>query len=321
MNKKIQYFFNEIDNAVYNNPPELAKQYLTFILENSNDALKNSTNSIYITKDDNDLSYITKRCFLISDGLTLSCKSRKSIRFNVDYSTENDGYSTGYYSFNNNLNKLGIWIQQSRSLLIDGKLSYYPNTYAYTYDDKGYMSMKNVKTLTDLTNVSDSMISSHKLTTISSDCNNINFEPVLALDIPIIDSIDLESFCNISLDNAESLNNFQTFLKHRLLSIDTITQSEIEKLSLELKLQLNDIKSNYKNTIYKYHMNTLIGGISTVTALLFLIAPDISSLIQGAIGVSSTCGLLSFLKSSANYFIEKNSLKNKNCYFLWVIGQ
>lgn len=324
MKNKIAYFFNNIDNAIYNNPIKLAQEYLYFLITNYKETMLDNSNAIFITLDDNNLADITKRCFLISDGLSLSCKSSKSIRIGVNYSNSTK-YATGYYTFNNNLFKLGTWIQKSRSLLISGKLAYFPNTYKYQYPiteiGDFFVQPQNVTTITNFTSITDVIIKNRKITSISNNPTNKYIKPTLLLNMPIIETIDLEDFCNITLNSLEPIAFFQDYLRHSLLSIDSNSQKELERLSLELNLQLKDISRRYQRIISQYHMTTAIGCIGIITAMLFIISPNISELVKTAVGAGSTYGLIPFLKTLQNCTIEKMELSNSPCYFLWILQQ
>lgn len=152
--------------------------------------------------------------------------------------------------------------------------------------------------------------------------NNINekfITPVLTLEIPVLDSIDMENFSNIALNNIEEMKSFQTYLKYSLLSINCKDDNQLQKLSLELQMQLNDIKRNYNKTIYRYRINSAIGCIAMVTAILFCITPNISEVIKIASGIGSGYGLLDLLQSNQEYFTLNENLKSNNCYFLWLL--
>lgn len=321
-NNQIKIFFSDIDSSIYNNPTKLAQEYLYFLITKNKQNLIKDSNSIFITIDDNNLSNITKRCFLISDGLSLSCKSSKSIRIGVDYTT-NPEQAIGYYAFNNNLYKLGQWIKKSKSLLIEGKLAYFPNTYKHEFNvdsfKNGYFDM-DVKPLTDFTNISDVLIKNHKITSITNNPTNKFIEPVLTLDIPVVDTTDLEDFSNIILESQEAIDSFQNHLKSSILSIDRTSKDEIEKLSYDLKLQLKDINNRYNKVISQYHISNAISCIGLATAMLFIVSPDISELIKVGMGTGITCGLIPFLKSTGNFFIEKDMSDSPN-YFLWILQE
>lgn len=57
-------FFKDIDGFVMNNPTVLAKEYLKYILDNPICLEHDKSNSFFVTKDNNNLGEITKKCFL-----------------------------------------------------------------------------------------------------------------------------------------------------------------------------------------------------------------------------------------------------------------
>lgn len=320
-NKK---FFNNIDTLTYKNPEKLATEYLYFLIhEYSCKNIDMTTGNIIIASDDNSLEYITKRCLLISDTLHISTNTFGTSQIIYkDISTSNFGYISDYFTYNNNLFSLGKWIQKSRSLLINGMLSYIPNGYIATYDCDitgneiygGY-----IVNINNLSIAPELVTSSKKIIELSHNINSKFIEPIFSLQIPIIDTVDIENFSNIVLDNIDELNSFKTYLKHSMLSINCNDKTALEKLSLELQMQLNDIKHTYNNTIYKYKINSAIGSIAMVTAILFCINPNISDVIKIASGVGSGYGLLDFLRSNQEYFTLNENSKNNNCYFLWLL--
>ena len=103
------------------------------------------------------------------------------------------------------------------------------------------------------------------------------------------------------------------------MSINPDSQNAIEKLSLELNLQLKDIAHRYKKIVSQYHMSTAIGCVGIITAMLFIVSPDISELVKTAVGAGATYGLVPFLKTLQSCTVEKKELSNSLCYFLWIL--
>lgn len=320
-----QIFFQKINPAILNNYKQLAVEYLTFLLEqyfdNSNNA-KDENGYLTILSSDNNLESITKHALLIADSLYIvDRKSNKSQHILRDTSTSDLGYITDYYVYNQDLNKLGKWIKESRTLLSNGIVSYIPSGYTRTYDcdnegKRGYSGfLLNTRSLSYTRSKS---IYTNKLIDLSGNIDNAFLEPVLSLQIPVLKDINMEDFSNITLDNIDELKNFQTYLKHSLLSI-RLDSNEIQRLSMDLQMQLNDIQKSYNNTIHKYKLNLAIGSIAMVTAILFSLNPKIDEIFKIASGVGSGFGLLDFLRSNQEYFSLKNELKLNNCYFLWAL--
>lgn len=120
-------FFNNIDKVIYNNPEKLAVAYLEFLIKKySHNPIRNNRGSIAITCNDISLNNITKRCLLISDQLYISGNSNNTNKIFVDSSTLEEGYTSSYYTNNDNLYELGLWIQKTRALLINETVSYIP---------------------------------------------------------------------------------------------------------------------------------------------------------------------------------------------------
>ena len=321
---KMKNFFNNISKEIYESPEKLASEFLYYLMNNFSHNISNDYNNanVIIVNNEDSLEYITKRCILISEQLFISnnpCLTPKKIYKNI----ADNLVAYEYFSYNNNLSSLGNWIQNSRSLLINGMVTYVPNGYIKYYDCDSYGSYtygsKYNEYINNVSITNEILSSSKKIITMSKNSTFNYIEPVLSLNIPVLDNIQMEDFSNITLENLEELQNFQAYLKHELLSIDNKNKTALEELSLNLQLQINDIKHKFNNTIYKYRINSAIGGIAIVTAVLFCINPNISEIIKVASGIGSGYGLIDFLRSNQEYFIANENLKNNNCYFLWLL--
>lgn len=322
MNNNIKKFFNDIDKSIFDNPTELAKHFLYHSIHCKPNEIDTKDSNIAILSDDNSLNYITKRALLISSNLLLSNKSATPTNIHIDRSASASGYIYKYYTFNNDLNALGIWLQQARSLIINGNITYIPHSYGYCYDCDGagnYLYGGYTETLTTLDDLPKHIIKSKKLITTTHNLHSLFLEPVLNIQIPIIDDVDLETFSNITLDNLDAACNFQTYLQSTILEMNDLSAKNCAKVSTELQLQLNDIQRLYNKTINKYMVNSAVGCVTTITAVLLCCTPNISEAIKIAAGVSSTCGLIPFLQSNIERFTLNDSLKDNNCYYLWVL--
>lgn len=317
-------FFKNISKEIYESPEKLASEFLYYLMHNfsQNNICDYNNANVIIVNNENSLEHVTKRCILISEQLFISnnpCLLPKKIYKDIG----KNFIAYEYFSYNNNLSSLGKWIQNSKALLINGMVTYIPNGYINYYDCDAYGSYTYGGTFNEyINNVSvtnEILSSSKKIITISKNKSFNYIEPILSLNIPILDNIDMEDFSNITLENLDELQNFQTYLKYELLSIDNNNKTALEKLSLNLQLQVNDIKHKYNNTIYKYRINSAINCVATITAVLFCINPNISEVIKVAAGIGSGYGLINFLRSNQDYFALNENLKNNNCYFLWLL--
>lgn len=322
MNSDIINFYNNIDSSTFNNPLALAKEFLLYSSTHPNACTTNANTHFCISADDNSLDFITKRLFLISDHIVLTNNSNSAQLIYTDYSKVDDGYAYSYYTYNNNLHDLGVWLQKVRKLLIEGYITYIPNSYRYLYDCDALgnkMYSGGIQQLTGSYIIQEAIDKSKKMITFSEKKYLPYISPVLEIEVPIIDEVDLEHFASIALENIDELKYFQDFLKFSILNAGDLSQNNLQKIALEIQLQLNDIKRAYRKTLDRLKICSIAGGITTITAILFCIFPSISEVIKIVSGVGSGFGLLSFLQSNIDYFTSKSTLKDNNCYFLWAL--
>ncbi len=323
MNDRVKNFFYDIDNAIYNNPTELAKEFIMFMVNNQEyEKIDYQDYNTSILSDDISLDYVTRMSLLVSNKLLLTNNSQCKTKIYTDLNHVDDGYAYRYYTKNNDLYALGSWIQKSRSLLIDGRISYVPQVKKALYDcDElgNYLYGAGSYEIINLEDVPKYVVASKKLITTTTNLDTRYIEPVLNLEMPVINEVNLENFANIVLENSEALDRFQNYLKLSFLDFSD-KPNDLDKLSLDIQRQLRDIQHLYKKTINKYKINMAISSIATITATLFCIKANVNEAIKIAMGLSGAqCGLVPFLKSNLEYFTLKDNMMDNNCYFLWVL--
>lgn len=323
MNENIKHFFNDIDQSILNTPVELAKSFLYYIMSNNLSCSNAIDSNISILSDDESLDFITKRSLLISDNLLLSNKSIKHVRIYSDHSLSDSERVTSYHTRNNNLYALGVWLKNVRSLLINGNITYIPCSYKVTFERGGLdWTFRSTKKRFNInSNLHNNIIQSKKLICSSSEITSSYLKPVLSLEIPIIDDVDLETFSNITLDNLDSAKRFQNYLKLSILDTNANDLSDrmLAKISLDIQSQLDDMQHMYQKTIDRYRLSSTISCVSTITAVLLCINANIPEVIKIVSGISSGCGLVPFLQSNIERFSLTDSLKDNKCYYLWVL--
>ena len=72
--------------------------------------------------------------------------------------------------------------------------------------------------------------------------------PILKLELPILEKVDLPTFAKITVDENEALANFRHFLRGKLLDIDAARGSEsydraLKKLSWDIEDQVRKLNS------------------------------------------------------------------------------
>lgn len=324
MGKQIKSFFEDIDNSILDTPKQLAIEYLNFVFDNKDSCLHDRNNTYFVTSDDSQLSDITKRCFLLSDRLSLSCKSDKSIRYAVDYSGYPYKDRIGYFAFENDFESLGIWIKNVKDLLITEKLYYYPNIYKYVFNHEGEMKEENADIITDIMDVTTG-IKQSRVFSRYQDCYSdllLNNDLVMQLEIPIVDNVSMGDFINIIFDNPDSIEQFRRFFANEIRGINFKSKGEIKELSKEIQNRAVMLGKQNKTIEYKLLKKAaFLLPIGTIKIILYIIKPEIAEMFMATPYGTLGCEFSELLRSGLNARKEKKELKKDDVYFLWLLNK
>ena len=200
-------------------------------------------------------------------------------------------------------------ISNCLDLFTEGIIQYYPNTAYYFYHPDGSEEFSRKNTIT----FSGGMIHDDYPTTISKSV----IDAALTLNIPYIYDVPIHDYSNVTLENTDALARFRKFFWDNVVNVDWKNTKERGEFENELKANVGNIESLYKKEMLKFRKSLAIGAFATALVSLYVF-PDSDELLKTIVGFSGGTGLLHFLTSILDFCVEKVTIKEMDCYFLWV---
>jgi hypothetical protein len=306
-------------------------------LDEETDALHN----IGILTEDVNLDFITKRASIVSDSAVFShFHNKKKIFFHKDFKQPRVDEDSITSSFDcPNLNELGAWLEACKPLLVEGVIFYLPSIHmnfrVYSLYSGNYAAPSVNETERVTSKVYDFIVKNKKLIVPDKSLKTMNsivenktktllFRPILAIDIPFIDTVSLIDFAKISADEGESLQRFRDFLRAQLFELgkkenDEYYDSELEKFSIELRDGVRKLKSDYMALNRKSVFHAIGATAAAFTAFLVAINSNAFGMLPGILGAGG--GILGFSKVLEEYLSERHKMSNNNFYYLWLLSR
>ena len=267
---------------------------------------------------------ITKKICLLDERYTISEATENIVlidRKNV-YSENIDesNYSEIGYEFLGNLylktgdiKKLGNWLYDSKELIRNNKMIYYPNIF---FD--GYQFPYKVQTLLN------DKLNFENIMALKGSTKKSKLKPLMTIKIPNLEGIDYNKFVHIYLENNEIFKRFNLELKLKLLEINTDDENEFankcEKIEISMNKEVLSIKEMYDKNIRKYFANILTTGVSTAAVSLFLFKSNTLEELINKLALSGIIGVLPLISATKDYIFYRSELKSNPYFFLWVIS-
>lgn len=267
--------------------------------------------NFFIIKETDNMDRITKLATLLPTKLTLTntCRFITQIDHGVVYDDELKRWiDRETYAFLPSGNFLN-WLQGTLPLLNAGIVSYFPNSVDFLLYPDG-SEKKDTSFTVELDNTcayyGQVKNKDYKLSKIAE------------LRIPYIYDISLSDYGKITVENMDALKNFREFFAKNITGIDFQKEREIVDFQYDLSRSVKDIESAYKKEALKLAGSLVLGTLATVGASLFLFY-DFDTFYGTILGVAEGGGILEACKNVFSYQIEKITLKNQDCYFLWLL--
>lgn len=267
--------------------------------------------NIFIVKENDDLDRISRLASLLPTKLTLTnvCQVVSQLDHGAYFDCENKCLvEWERYGFLPQQNFLK-WFKGALPLLEEGIINYYPNTVTFLLYPDG--SEKRDERLTI------------KTTSTCASCGQIinkdyQLSHVAKLEIPYLYDISLENFGKISIENVDVLNNFRSFFAKTIAGVDFSKQKELADFQYSLQREVKSIEMTLKKEALKLAGSLTIGALTTIGASLILFH-NLGELYNVILGLSGGGGVLQACHNIFAYQIEKISIKNEDCYFLWLL--
>lgn len=290
----------------------------------------NTGNNVSILADETSLSFITKRAMLVADTTILTHQSEKVQRFKGAGYVENtvpvggypfDPIYTNYYIRCPDLSALGKWLNDSKPLLLKGDVFYIPNIVMRKEWDLG------VKEQHEFFDYScELIVKNRRIFDTSSLIRNAitsKYVRIIAvLDLPVIENVDLDTFCKIASDESDAIERFRDLIRRKILEIRQNEENDvfhIPKIEIELREGVLQLKSDFATMRRKAAFQATKGSIITIAAALLAVSgADMASLVK-ALGSGGGVWLVS--KALEEYLGQQAKLKESPYYFLWLLSR
>lgn len=146
--------------------------------------------------------------------------------------------------------------------------------------------------------------------------------PVLNIDLPFIEGVDLQTFSEVTVQEFASYSAFRDFLRVKFLEIDeslNSTQSEREllKLSLEIKGEIRSARSQMNIARRKRAVSVTGAGVGSVSAILVAVYGPAFQEALAAVGASG--GLWAFLNAVTDNSVR--DLRENEWYYVWALDR
>ncbi len=149
-------------------------------------------------------------------------------------------------------------------------------------------------------------------------------KPILSLEMPILDKIDMATFAKITVDENESLANFRNFLHRQLLDIDALRGSnsyekDLQKLSLEIADAVRRLDSETHKMSLKGWFQATGAVVATCTALLVALdQPTLASLASVGGGGGA---LWLVTKAMEEILSRQKDLRDFPVFYMWLLSK
>jgi hypothetical protein len=341
----MQSFFQSLEKPTLADPEKLALAYANHFWgkngwehRHTHQELqlpkKDPINNVSILAKDTSLSFLTKRVSLVSDTTILTHYKEKPHVFYEYIDTPPGSWGTGAdrndtTSFIRcpSLNELGEWLRKCKSLLLQGDVFYFPDIFVHrisqnSYDWEEFVDEKeeSVGPLCDL------IAENRKIIDLTS--NEIPksslVQPIIRLDLPYIDNVDLETFSKITADERDAIQRFRDFLRIKFLDLKANEGSEsynanLAKIGIELRDAVRGLNSDFDTLKRKNAFQVTQAVVSATTATLVAINSVALGTLPQVLGTSG--GIIGVAVALQQYVSERHKFEDAPLYYLWLFSK
>lgn len=334
-------FFQSIDRNTETNPTQLALAWAdTFrngktLSEDINIEIPDGNiNNVNILSHQTPLSFLTKRLPLIADTTIISHYGEK--RHEFYHGTWTSPTGSTIYRFDDctcylrcpDLEELGVWLRDCKPLLTGGDLFYFPDIIVETIfaDD---FSTRRQKAYWEASRdpLCEIIVENKKLVHLLTDqmVKSKLVRPVVLVDLPYIENVDLGTFAHITADEKEPTERFRDFLRLKFLDLKQNEESEffetnLAKIGIELRDGVRKLEADFATLKQKRAFQVAGATIAATTAILVAINGTAFGNLPALLGTSG--GLLAIANAIQEYSVEKRKTINESpYYYLWLLSQ
>lgn len=339
MNNKLaqtmQTFFKNVDKEILTDPTKLANAYANHFISNELNKYptfnlpSDNINNVNIISTGTSLDFMTRRVPLIANTTVISHYGEKPHPIRViDLSPDRRDYSANVMCSLNcpSIQELGMWLAKCKPLFESGEIFYFPDIRFLDIGitGSGGTSRENEVSLKPLHDV---IIKNKKLVGLmnSKKIKPRLVRPILEIDLPFIDDVDLGTFAKITADEREAADRFRDFLRLKFLDLQQNEGSEhyetnITKIGVEIRDGVRRLNSDLNILKKKRAFQVTGAAIAATTALLITINSAEFKFISELLGTSG--GLLAVTKAFGDHTLERKKIaEDSPYYYLWLLSK
>jgi hypothetical protein len=338
-------FFRSVNRKIESDPTKLALAYANHFWEKSDQVHRHSHQKVLLPQDsldnvsilarDTSLPFLTKRVTLIADTTVITHYGEGSHIFYEYKDTPPTGddflglarsNDTTCYLRCPNLQELGEWLKKCKPLLLSGDVFYFPDIFVHR-GTEGYGTdvMREWDTDESIEPLCDLIVESKKLvdTTQVNVIKSQFVRPILQLDLPFIENVDLGTFSKITSDQRGGIQRFRDFLRYKFLDLKRNEGSEsydanLAKIEIELRDGVRSLNSEYQAMKRKMAFQVTGAIIAAATATLVAVNSAAFGVLPQVLGTSG--GLLAIANALDHYLSERDKLRDTPLYYLWLFA-
>ena len=316
-------FFRLLDEHSDMLPQHVAVEYANFVSESKLGNLSIApfgTYNVSVLSKGVSLAYLTKRIVCIAEKTILSHSGYHN------WVVRNYDERSRLYMKCDSLADFGKWLLDSRELLINGDVFYYPQLMFSTtpnYDE--YLLEGDGAWNNDITGLYDIIIDKRLMTEIGTqDIRKSRLlYPIARIDLPYIDGVGMDVFSKIATDNKDAIDCFRKMLRYHLIDIQEEEGSEsyfskLSKLEYKIHQGVKELESRMKKLKYSRAFQASGAAVTTLTAVLVAINTGGFEALLKTAGIGG--GMMMLLNSIEKYSLGKIDIANSPYYFLWLLS-
>lgn len=350
-------FFSELTSEDRKSPQSVGQAYGLFLYNSRKrelvDEKRFSASAFHIGlgTDAGDLGRLTKRGVLVADSLLLAhgrdfpqhtvarlTRSRTVLEpwsgpdgdphaMQVGMVTEISEHVAMHCP---DLDGLGRWILDVEPLLRAG-LAWYLPTYSFgrreSWDVSSYDGMcgstheeQRIPSALDFLVRSGRVVEEYDTGPVKSQI----VRPVLQLDLPFVDGVDLPDFSKLTVHEFASYAGFRGFLRQTFLELDDAlnavqSERELTKIGLRIEDEIRGVQAQLSAARRKRAIAVTGAGVGTIGAVLVAVyGPAFQSAltILGAAGAGGVWGIIQAAAENG-----RHSLRQDQWYYVWALAK
>jgi hypothetical protein len=342
--RRMRKFFRTLKDEHRSEPKAVAELYGNLLWNSARDRLVDekrlSRSRFYVGlstgSSSDDFNELTKRATLISDTLLLSHDwageyhrlGEREKQTKLAPSVGSVGWhvpdrKTNYGMHCPNLGGLGRWILDAEPLLKAGLVWYLPSYSISRYEIQPGGTLTPISKLEQVEAI-DYLIRDGRAVDASGaePLKSQLVRPVLRIDLPFIEGVNLQDFSKITIEEFASYSAFRDFLRQSFLDMDMALNAvqsdrELLKLGLQIKDHVRSVHSEMETARRKRAVSVTGAMIGSVGAILVAVYGPALEAAIAAIGARG--GVWGIIHATTEN--NTRALREDKWYYVWALAE